>query len=607
MEYLDQQWKWLQINVNNIKQTLQLCKFSSGGGSYDELDGKKIGKWIEINENCTDVINSGKYQQAIQIGKWDFCVNQSGKYQQIGGGSYDEGGKGIKIGKWIEIDEKSFSVSKQRTHIGEYINGKKYGVWKTFYDQIYLEACYLYDQMGRINNKNIIKKGITLIGETKLGKKVGKWEILSVKNQYFGGGLYSNGIKMGLWIKTDYRSQITQIGEYKNGKKVGRWDMWENYFNDNQPNINIGGGSYDQEGLGIKIGKWTYQVTLWRYDKRTYIGEYQNGNKVGVWKEFSESNRFMYSKASTLRSCVLYDLNGIQIYESQLNNGVLEIGQVQNGKKFGRWEILGKNNEQIGGGSYHEGGDGTKTGKWVEIKKNGLLVDTQEKITQFILVNIKMGKKQVDGRVGQKKMSMSQCKKLIKRDIVKNGSGGGHYDLEGNGNKIGKWIDLDDQFLKGKYVTYRGLYKNGEKVGRWDILISDIHKDTDVQFGGGHYDDGGNGNKIGRWIDLDDQFLKGQNLSHRGLYKNGKKVGRWDIWFSDLQKGTDVQIGGGSYDEEGREFKIGMWRQIDRFYSESFYTTENCEYDHGKQLTSRISFNQNSSINTYKNNKMNYI
>lgn len=36
--------------------------------------------------------------------------------------------------------------------------------------------------------------------------------------------------------------------------------------------------------------------------------------------------------------------------------------------------------------------------------------------------------------------------------------------------KIGKWFELSDGFMDTSQVIYNGVYKNGEKVGRWDIL-----------------------------------------------------------------------------------------------------------------------------------------
>ncbi|CAD8131213.1 unnamed protein product [Paramecium sonneborni] len=50
-------------------------------------------------------------------------------------------------------------------------------------------------------------------------------------------------------------------------------------------------------------------------------------------------------------------------------------------------------------------------------------------------------------------------------------SGGGYYSEQSM--KIGKWIDLDDQFLDIKKVIYKGEYDNSKKVGIWGNTISE--------------------------------------------------------------------------------------------------------------------------------------
>lgn len=49
-----------------------------------------------------------------------------------GGGCYDEKGDGIKIGKWIDLDD-AFDCENKVTYHGEYYNGKKVGKWNTYW------------------------------------------------------------------------------------------------------------------------------------------------------------------------------------------------------------------------------------------------------------------------------------------------------------------------------------------------------------------------------------------------------------------------------------------------------------------------------------------
>ncbi|CAD8070501.1 unnamed protein product [Paramecium sonneborni] len=113
----------------------------SGGGSYDQ-EGKKIGKWVELDkefyfngENSKQVIYCGEYNRNnMKVGRWDimYCDRyRSNEFQDVGGGSYDQEGK--KIGKWVELAEW-FCCAKysylQDVYKSKYnMKGQKIGVW----------------------------------------------------------------------------------------------------------------------------------------------------------------------------------------------------------------------------------------------------------------------------------------------------------------------------------------------------------------------------------------------------------------------------------------------------------------------------------------------
>ncbi|CAD8118555.1 unnamed protein product [Paramecium sonneborni] len=118
-------------------------------------------------------------------------------------------------------------------------------------------------------------------------------------------------------------------------------------------------------------------------------------------------------------------------------------------------------------------------------------------------------------------------------------SGGGFYDLEGNQKKIGKWIESDKFFQAIKQVTYTGEYNiNCMKVGRWDIMFTkSINQPYQqiIRSGGGSYDQEGNQKKIGKWIEQDKFFQAIKQVIYTGEYNiNGMKVGKWDIQFQRL-------------------------------------------------------------------------
>ncbi|CAD8129360.1 unnamed protein product [Paramecium sonneborni] len=72
------------------------------------------------------------------------------------------------------------------------------------------------------------------------------------------------------------------------------------------------------------------------------------------------------------------------------------------------------------------------------------------------------------------------------------------------------------------------------KVGRWDIMYSHLNKKEYKQIGGGSYNQEGNQKKIGKWIELDEGFYYNyyNQITYNGEYNmNGKKVGKWDILY----------------------------------------------------------------------------
>ncbi|CAD8201402.1 unnamed protein product [Paramecium pentaurelia] len=153
--------------------------------------------------------------------------------------------------------------------------------------------------------------------------------------------------------------------------------------------------------------------------------------------------------------------------------------------------------------------------------------------------------------------------------------GGGQYDDNGDGIKIGKWIELDDEFFSLKQATYNGVYENGNKVGRWNVEYRQFSSELFSQIGGGQYNSQGHGIKTGEWIELDKEFYKYKQIIYIGEYKNGKKLGRWDIQFR--------QFCSGSYDENGNEIKIGKWIELDNMFSNFKQVTYNGEYKNGKK------------------------
>ncbi|CAD8116046.1 unnamed protein product [Paramecium sonneborni] len=273
-----------------------------------------------------------------------------------------------------------------------------------------------------------------------------------------------------------------------------------------------------------KLKKWR---AFWKGEIIPEVGGYQeNEIKQGLWKEL------------------------FQQYSNQAK--VYEIGEYQMDNRCGRWIHI-QEEKKIAGGYYDE--KGQKQGKWFDMS-----VDFN--INSQVIYN---GQYNAGKKVGLWDTYFDcKGKNQIIKDNWKTGSGGGVYQKESS-IKIGIWIELRDGFYENSQIIYKGEYsKNGQKIGRWDTLY---RKNEDYEIiGGGQYDENCS-IKTGKWIEISDNFEYYSQVSSQGEYKNGEKIGRWDIFYkiSDEFK----LIGGGQYDEEG-SIKFGRWNELsDIFHLDS--------------------------------------
>ncbi|CAD8144930.1 unnamed protein product [Paramecium pentaurelia] len=129
----------------------------------------------------------------------------------------------------------------------------------------------------------------------------------------------------------------------------------------------------------------------------------------------------------------------------------------------------------------------------------------------------------------------------IKRILKRQENG----QLFGRENKSQKWVNIiinklikilyDNQGQKlvfGKkqqtiilqtQVYQIGQYLDNLKIGKWMYIFEN------EQIGGGRYNQ--QNQKEGLWIELNDKLLELSQVTYKGEYKNGKKVGLWDIQY----------------------------------------------------------------------------
>ncbi|CAD8166268.1 unnamed protein product [Paramecium pentaurelia] len=381
---------------------------------------------------------------------------------------------------------------------------------------------------------------VYVIGEYYKNNKVGVWKYI-FHNNIIGLGQYNyQGQRIAKWIELSdrfsNRSQITYIGEYQNGQKIGLWEIWYKDY-ETKRNKQIGGGLYDKIN-SIKIGRWIENCNNFRDCSQViYQGQYKNGKKVGRWD-------------------ILYRNQQSEAFQ-QMQNYIIKIKT-----KFS------------GGGSYDDQvqGDQIKIGSWIEIS---------EEFYKWSQVTYQ-GEYKDGKRIGKWEIWFKDCHKNQKKLI-----GGGFYD-EKSSTKIGKWIEQNLRFYYNSQVTWTGQYKNGQKVGRWDIVHEEQQMQIYIQIskysGGGLYkEDGDSEIKIGNWIELSHNYRDWSQVTYSGEYKEDKKVGRWDIWYKDWETKKNEQLGSGHYDEIS-SIKNGVWIELSDIFDRYSQVIYDGEYQNGKKV-----------------------
>ncbi|CAD8110863.1 unnamed protein product [Paramecium sonneborni] len=121
---------------------------------------------------------------------------------------------------------------------------------------------------------------------------------------------------------------------------------------------------------------------------------------------------------------------------------------------------------------------------------------------------------------------------------------------------MGQWIELSERFQNASQIFNTGEYNNGIKIGKWDVLCKkgiDQFEWMQQEYlnktsGGGSYNnEKQDGLKIGKWIELSNQFSNWNQITYKGEYKKGQKVGVWVILWNWYGENQQMQI---------RNFKI---------------------------------------------------
>ncbi|CAD8110861.1 unnamed protein product [Paramecium sonneborni] len=368
--------------------------------------------------------------------------------------------------------------------------------------------------------------------------------------------------------------RVQEINIYKIDKNKDAFSHPEGLNNLEQINNLVWQGEYGQNK--IKIGKW---IAIWKGEVLKEVGGYysDNGQKQGLWKEL------------------------IKNYQTEGQG--FEFGLYFNNFRIGKWNYFYKN-KQINGGYYND--QNQKNGKWFELY-NGIW----EYFLVYIVISrsfvVYNGEYNNGKKVGKWDILYGEFEDILQFQL----KGCGFYDDQKQlsitaSKKIGRWVELIHDYGRDSQVSYQGEYQNGKKIGRWDIFfqVSGDYCRFEL-IGGGTYkedykENDANSIKIGRWIELNNEFKNWLQVIITGEYKNGHKFGRWDILFRESSNNLEFKKmqdqnyiknkyfrGGGQYDEESLDrdsIKIGKWTELYDGFNQDTQITYSGEYIKGKKI-----------------------
>ncbi|CAD8203023.1 unnamed protein product [Paramecium pentaurelia] len=414
-----------------------------------------------------------------------------------------------KQGKWVAIWNGEVLSDIE----GYFENGFRKGLWKELFKK------YFKPKFLKVENTRMIKE-----------VEYGYISMITIKCQ-----------KNGKWIELsddfNCNSQLPYIGEYRNGQKVGKQDIW-----------------YKNYQIGKNEQMQSYM------EKENIMVVVDSMKKVMNSKQFEDGLRLVISSMTLLKLLIMVNIKR----EEKLVDGIF-ISKLQEGMS-----------RQVD----------NKITKEVIKQRLGEKVRLSDSFFQDIQQDLKVRNEQMQKQIFSIYQKMIQCdsnsqvtcigeykngQKQGRWDMyynygVNNRIGGGLYEDGEHGVKIGKWIELSNINTQ---LTYIGEYKKGQKVGKWDTYFNYF---GNKQIGGGLYDEEGEGIKIGRWIEVNDEFFDSSQGTLNGEYKNG---------------------GGGSNDQVSVGIKIWIWIEIKDNFKWALQTTLNGEYENGKKIGTWIEMHGN--------------
>ena len=315
-----------------------LSQYKAGFLVYEEyinrsdVKGRKQGGWKWFNKDG-NVFKEVTYKNDLM----------DGYYKE-----YDEEGNLIKILKYIngvqqtnvpeltKLDVKrDYYRSGNVKTIASYKEGVPEGVRREFSEEGKIVKSYIYED-GIIVGEGIVDAE---------GRKEGDW-----KENYKDGsikaiGKYINGNKIGEWKYYHVNGKIEQEGKYyPAGMSDGTWKWYYNNGNLEREEEFIRGkesGKYIEYNDSTKViveGQYEDgdKVGIWKYDLDNYKlnGSYKEGLKTGEWKGIFNNGK------TAFEGNYIEDMPDGKHSYYYYNGMIRRQGWYEKGKKEGEWKIF---------------------------------------------------------------------------------------------------------------------------------------------------------------------------------------------------------------------------------------------------------------------------
>lgn len=132
--------------------------------------------------------------------------------------------------------------------------------------------------ISQLINYKQFNETVPVIFETTEEKKIYDENDNFLKTEKINiAGYYLNGLKTGHWVSTNQKGEVIEEGDYLNNKETGVW-VQSNGIIDIRHQLSKG-----EMINGLKNGRW---VTYYGNQSIQEIGEYIEGDRIGLWKYF---------------------------------------------------------------------------------------------------------------------------------------------------------------------------------------------------------------------------------------------------------------------------------------------------------------------------------